>query len=61
MGLQGNRHPYRDLENHWRGEISDSVEKALGLARSMTYRRIKPTVRNVTRTYCKGVPDYPDV
>ena len=24
------------LENHWRGEIIDSVDKALGLARSMT-------------------------
>ena len=43
------------LENHWRGEILDSVEKALGLARSMTYRGIKPTVRKVTKTYKKSV------
>jgi transposase len=43
------------LENHWRGEIIDSVEKALGLARSMTYRGIKPTVRKVSKLYRKGV------
>ena len=43
------------LENHWRGEIIDSVDKALGLARSMTYRRIKPTVRKVTKVYQKGI------
>lgn len=43
------------LENHWRGEIIDTVDKALGLARSMTYRGIRPTVRKVTRTYRKGI------
>ena len=43
------------LENHWRGEILDSVGKTLGLARSMTYRGIKPTVRKVTKTYKKGL------
>lgn len=43
------------LENHWRGEILDSVDKTLGLARSMTYRGIKPTVRKVTKTYRKGL------
>ncbi len=43
------------LENHWRGEILDSVGKALGLARSMTYRSIKPTVRKVAKTYRAGV------
>jgi hypothetical protein len=43
------------LENHWRGEIINSVDKALGLARSMTYRGIKPTVRKVTKTYRKGI------
>ena len=42
------------LENHWRGEILDSVDKALGLARSMTYRGIKPTIRKVTKTYRQG-------
>lgn len=43
------------LENHWRGEIIDSVDKALGLARSMTYRGIKPTVRKVAKRYRKGI------
>jgi hypothetical protein len=43
------------LENHWRGEVIDSVDKAMGLARSMTYRGIRPTVRKVTRIYRKGI------
>ncbi|MCU7894591.1 MAG: hypothetical protein KZQ66_04535 [Candidatus Thiodiazotropha sp. (ex Lucinoma aequizonata)] len=43
------------LENHWQGEILDSIDKALDLARSMTYRGIKPTVRKVTKFYRKGV------
>jgi hypothetical protein len=43
------------LENHWRGEIIDTVDKALGLARSMTYRGLKPTVRKVTQAYRKGI------
>lgn len=43
------------LENHWRGEIIDSGDKALGLARSMTYRGLKPTVRKVTKVYPKGI------
>jgi len=42
------------LENHWRGEILDTVNKALGLARTMTYRGIKPTVRKVIRNYRTG-------
>jgi transposase len=43
------------LENHWRGEIIDSIVKALGLARSMTYRKIKPTVRKVIKIYKNGI------
>ena len=43
------------LENHWRGEIIDTIEKALGLARSMTYRGVEPTVRMVTKIYRKGI------
>jgi hypothetical protein len=43
------------LENYWRGGIIDSVDKALGLARSMTYRGLKPTVRRVTKVYRKGI------
>ena len=43
------------LENHWRGELLESVEKTLGLARSMTYKGINPTVRKVTRLYSSGI------
>ena len=43
------------LENHWRGEIIDSAEKALGLTRTMTYNKVKPFVRRVKKLYKKGV------
>ncbi|MCU7882069.1 MAG: hypothetical protein KZQ66_10160 [Candidatus Thiodiazotropha sp. (ex Lucinoma aequizonata)] len=37
------------------GGILDFIDKALGLARSMRYRGIKPRVRKVTKSYRKGV------
>lgn len=44
------------LENHWRGELLTSIDKTLGLARTMTYRGIVPsTVRLVRKIYRKGV------
>jgi len=43
------------LENHWRGELLDSIEKALGLARTMTYRGIEPRVRLIRKIYKTGV------
>lgn len=43
------------LENHWRGQLLTSVQKTLGMARSMTYRGIRPVVRKVTKTYKAGV------
>lgn len=43
------------LENHWRGELLESIEKILGLARTMTYRSIKPVVKFVKKTYESGV------
>ena len=44
------------LENYWQGQILSTVEKVLGLARSMTYRGIKPTtVRNVVKSYPPGI------
>jgi hypothetical protein len=43
------------LENHWNGEILDSDEKALGLARSMTYNSTPPAVRKIKKMYRKGV------
>ena len=36
-------------------QITNSVDKALGLARSMTCRSIKPTVRKASKAYRKGV------
>lgn len=44
------------LENHWRGELLTSIEKTLGLARTMAYKGVIPsTVRLVQRVYKKGV------
>jgi transposase len=43
------------LENHWRGELLVSIEKTLGLARSMTYKSIKPSVRLIKKIYKSGV------
>jgi transposase len=39
------------LENHWRGEILDSIEKALGLARTMKWKGKNPTIE-----FVKGLP-----
>ena len=43
------------LENHWRGELLSSVDKAVGLARSMTYRGIRPMVKKIKTAYAQGV------
>lgn len=43
------------LENHWNGELLDSVEKVLGLARTMTYNSIEPVVHLVKGIYETGV------
>ncbi len=43
------------LENHWRGEVLDTVEKVLGLARTMTYKGIQPVVQLVKGIYQTGV------
>lgn len=43
------------LENHWNGELLDSVEKVLGLARTMTYNAKNPVVKFISRAYNKGV------
>jgi transposase len=43
------------LEYHWRGQIIDSVEKALGLAKTMTYNGNHPMVKLVSRKYEKGI------
>ena len=43
------------LENHWRGEIIDTTQKGLGLARSMIYKGSKPTACKVTKVNRAGI------
>jgi hypothetical protein len=43
------------LENHWNGELLYTVEKVLGLARTMTYKGIHPVVQLVKGVYETGV------
>ena len=43
------------LENHWKGELLDSVEKIIGLARTMKYNGKTPIVKLVRGAYEKGV------
>lgn len=43
------------LENHWRGQVLDSVEKALGLARTMKWNGNNPVVKLIKGTYEKGI------
>ena len=43
------------LENHWSGEIISTVNKALGLAKTMTYKAIHPIVNLVKGVYERGV------
>ncbi len=43
------------LENQWRGQLLDSVEKVIGLARTMTYNGIHPVAKLINKTYEKGV------
>ena len=43
------------LENHWNGEILYSIEKTLGLSRTMTYNGINPVVELNEKNYPLGV------
>jgi hypothetical protein len=43
------------LENHWNGELLGSQEKVLGLARSMTYNGVNPSVELVKGINPTGV------
>jgi len=43
------------LENHWKGELLDEIDKILGLARTMTYKGIQPIVEWVEAVYETGV------
>lgn len=37
------------LENHWNGELLNSIEKVLGLARTMTWKGCNPFVNLITK------------
>ena len=43
------------MEEHWNGEILDSVEKAVNQAGTMTWKGIKPVVHLLERIYEKCV------
>jgi hypothetical protein len=43
------------LENHWAGELLDSVEAVVGFASTMTYNGVRAAVRLVEKAYEKGV------
>jgi hypothetical protein len=43
------------LENHWRGQLLDSVNKVIGMAKTMTYNGKKPVVKLVNGTYETGI------
>ncbi len=43
------------LERHWQGEILDSVDKTLGLCRTMTWNGNNPVVKLVDKLYETGV------
>ena len=43
------------LEKHWNGELLNSVEKVLGLSRTMSWNGMSPIVKMVKGVYEKGV------
>lgn len=43
------------LENHWNGDLLDSLETVLAFAQTMTWRGKSPTVTLVSKTYHTGV------
>ncbi len=43
------------LEEHWNGDILNSVDKALGWAKTMTWKGIRPVVHLCEEIYEKGI------
>ncbi|MBU1011840.1 MAG: transposase, partial [Bacteroidetes bacterium] len=43
------------LEKHWNGQILDSVEKVLGLCRTMSWNGNSPVVKLIAGIYEKGI------
>ena len=43
------------LENHWKGELLNKIEKVLGLCRTMTWKGKSPVVKLIKGVYPTGV------
>jgi transposase len=43
------------LENHWNGTLLCSVAQALRWAGTMTWRKLRPLIREITTTYRRGI------
>ena len=43
------------LENHWKGELLNKIEKVLGLCRTMTWKGENPVVKLIKGVYPTGV------
>jgi hypothetical protein len=43
------------LEQHWNGTLLDSINTVLQFAKTMTYNRIHPVVKQIYKTYLTGV------
>ena len=43
------------LEQHWNGALLDSLNTVLQLAKTMTYNRVHPVVKQMPKTYSTGV------
>ena len=43
------------LEEHWNGELLDSISKAVNWASTMTWKGINPVVKLVKKSYKKGI------
>jgi len=43
------------LENYWNGDPLRTVEKAIGMAKGMTYKGVHPVAQLITKCYSKGV------
>jgi len=43
------------LEEHWNGEILDTVDKAIEWAKTMTWQGVKPVVHYCQKVYKNGI------
>lgn len=43
------------LEQHWNGSLLDSIKTILELAKTMTYNRVYPVVKQINKSYHTGV------